>query len=52
MTIPVLKIAGILRGREGPGRERGGGGKRVRGGSGMGGDRGEVQRVRKLNGGL
>jgi len=39
------------RGRERPGRERGGGGKRGAG-SGVGGDRGEIQRVRKLNGGV
>jgi hypothetical protein len=39
------------RGREGSERERGGGGNRGRGSSDTGGDGGEVQRVKKLNGG-
>jgi hypothetical protein len=40
------------RGREGPWREKGGGGKEGGAGSVVGGDGGEGQRVRKLNRGV
>jgi hypothetical protein len=45
------KIILRSRGREGPGREREGGGKR-KAGSDTGGDGGEVQSVRNLKGGV